>query len=159
VASAVSLAPEDVATKTHNPQVASVGFPFVIAELRDRSALERARINMNEFEALGREEGRPCVYLYTKVADGFDMRARMFAPASGVPEDPATGGAGCAVAGLLAHYAAPIDGSFRFRIAQGVEMGRPSILLARAQKTEGIVHSTWIGGACVLISEGVIHLN
>ena len=159
VASAVSLVPEDVVTKTHDPQVGSVGLPFVIAELRDRSALERARVNMGGFEALSAEDVRPSVYLYTKADDGFDIRARMFAPLSGVPEDPATGSAGCAVVGLLAHYGAPIDGSLRLRIAQGVEMGRPSILLARAQKTAGVVQSTWIGGACVLISDGVMHLN
>jgi trans-2,3-dihydro-3-hydroxyanthranilate isomerase len=159
VASAVSLAPEDVVTKIHSPQVASVGFPFVFAELRDRSALERAVVNINGFEALSREEVRPSVYLYARVEDGFDIRARMFAPSSGVPEDPATGGAGCAVAGLLAHYDAASDGSFRLRIAQGVEMGRPSILLARAQKTAGVVQATWIGGTCVLISEGVLHLD
>ena len=159
VASAVSLAPEDILTKIHSPQVGSVGFPFVFAELRDRSALERAGINIDGFEALSREEARPSVYLYARVEDGFDIRARMFAPASGVPEDPATGSAGCAVAGLLAHYDAAIDGSFGLRIAQGVEMGRPSTLLARAQKTAGVVQATWIGGACVLISEGVIHLD
>ena len=159
VASAVSLVPEDVVTKTHDPQVGSVGLPFVIAELADRSALERARVNMGGFEALSGEDVRPSVYLYTKVNDGFDIRARMFAPLSGVPEDPATGSAGCAVVGLLAHYGAPIDESLRLRIAQGVEMGRPSILLARAQKTAGVVQSTWIGGACVLISDGVMHLD
>jgi trans-2,3-dihydro-3-hydroxyanthranilate isomerase len=158
-ASAVSLAPEDVLTKTHSPQVGSVGFPFLFAELRDRSALERAHVNIDGFEALSREEVRPCVYLYARVKDGFDIRARMFAPSNGVPEDPATGSAGCAVAGLLAHYDAAIDGSFRLRIAQGVEMGRPSVLLARAQKTAGVVQATWIGGACVLISEGILHLD
>jgi trans-2,3-dihydro-3-hydroxyanthranilate isomerase len=159
VASAVSLAAEDVITNTHDPQVGSVGLPFVIAELRDRSALERARVNMSGFEALSGEDVRPSLYLYTQVEDGFDIRARMFAPLSGVPEDPATGSAGCAVVGLLAHYGAPTDGSLRLRIAQGVEMGRPSILLARAHKTMGVVQSTWIGGACVLISDGVIHLD
>lgn len=159
MASAVSLAPEDVVTKIHSPQVGSVGLPFVFAELKDRSALERAGVNINGFEALSREEVRPSVYLYARVEDGFDIRARMFAPSSGVPEDSATGSAGCAVAGLLAHYDAAIDRSFRLRIAQGVEMGRPSLLLARAQKTAGVVQATWIGGACVLISEGVIHLG
>ena len=159
VASAVSLVPEDISTKIHSPQVSSAGLPFIITELRDRSALQRAGINLNGFEVLSGEDVQPSVYLYARVEDGFDIRARMFAPASGVPEDPATGSAGCAVAGLLAHYAAPSNWSFQFRIAQGVEMGRASTLLGRAQKTSGVVHSTWIGGACVLISEGFIHLD
>jgi trans-2,3-dihydro-3-hydroxyanthranilate isomerase len=83
----------------------------------------------------------------------------MFAPLSGVPEDPATGSATCALAGLLAHYSAERDGSFTWRIAQGVEMGRPSTLIARAAKKAGVVEKTWVGGASVLVSEGVLHLD
>ena len=57
--------------------------------------LERARINMSGFEALAAQDVMPDVYLYTQGTDGFDIRARMFAPLSGVPEDPATGSANC----------------------------------------------------------------
>src|SRR6185503_19400861 len=52
LAAAVSLSPEDVAITTHQPQVASVGLPFLVAELRDRSALERARVSGQGFDAL-----------------------------------------------------------------------------------------------------------
>jgi trans-2,3-dihydro-3-hydroxyanthranilate isomerase len=51
------------------------------------------------------------------------------------------------------------SGSFSWRIAQGVEMGRPSILKARAEKVNGVVQATWVGGATVLVSEGIIHLD
>jgi trans-2,3-dihydro-3-hydroxyanthranilate isomerase len=159
LASAVSLAAGDIVTETHPPQVGSVGLPFVIAELRDRSALERARANLNGFEAIGAEGVWPAVHLYTRVTDGFDIRARMFAPLSGVPEDPATGSANCALAGLLAHYHQQPSGSFNWSIAQGVEMGRPSTLKARAEKTNGVVHATWVGGPAVLVSEGIIHVD
>jgi len=83
----------------------------------------------------------------------------MFAPTTGVAEDPATGSANCALAGLLAHCAAEDSGSFSFRIGQGVEMGRPSTLLARAEKAGGNVTGVWIGGGCVLVSEGVIEVD
>src|SRR5262249_29152394 len=159
VASAVSLAAEDIVTETHHPQVGSVGLPFVIAELRDRATLERARVNITGFEALLTEGVRSSVHLYTRVADGFDIRARMFAPLGGVLEDPATGSANCALAGLLAHYSEQPSGGFSWRIAQGVEMGRPSTLLARAEKQNGVVRATWVGGASVLVSEGVMHLD
>jgi trans-2,3-dihydro-3-hydroxyanthranilate isomerase len=101
----------------------------------------------------------PDVYLYTHGSDGFDIRARMFAPLSGVPEDPATGSANCALAGLLAHYNAQPNGSFVWRIAQGVEMVRPSTLIARAEKVDGVVRSTRIGGASILVSEGILYLD
>jgi len=159
LASAVSLATSDVITATHQPQVASVGLPFLLAELKDRSALMRARVNPQGFEALAAQGVTPDVHLYTKSADEFDIRARMFAPLDGVPEDPATGSANCALAGLLRHYGDTTDGTASWRIAQGVEMGRPSVLEACAEKRGGIVVTTRIGGASVLVSEGVIDVG
>lgn len=159
LASTVSLATKDVVTETHQPQIASVGLPFLMTELRDRAALERARVNSTGVEAILRQDIRPSIYLYTRATDGFDIRARMFAPLSGVPEDPATGSASCAVGGLLAHHSGQVSGRFSYRIAQGVEMGRPSVLLVRAEKTDGRVQATWVGGACVLVSEGLIQVD
>jgi trans-2,3-dihydro-3-hydroxyanthranilate isomerase len=159
VASAVSLNREDLVTDTHPPQICSVGLPFVFTELRDLAALERARINMSGFDALRDLGVNPQLHLYTRVSDGFDIRARMFAPLSGVSEDPATGSASCALAGLLAHYKKERGGSFSWRIAQGVEMGRPSTLIARAEKADGKVQATWVGGSCVMVSEGFIQLD
>ena len=159
LASAVSLAASDVVTTTHDPQVATVGLPFLMAELRDRSALARARIHAQGFDALKAQGVTPDVHLYTKSADEFDIRARMFAPFDGVPEDPATGSANCALAGLLSHYSSIANGSFHWRIAQGVEMGRPSVLYSRAEKRDGVVIATWIGGTSVLVSEGAIEVD
>jgi trans-2,3-dihydro-3-hydroxyanthranilate isomerase len=159
VASAVSLFVDDVVTTTHAPHVASVGLPFVMVELRDRSALERAHANIAGFEAIEGEGVWPSIHLYVRTGDGVDLRARMFAPLAGVPEDPATGSANCALGGLLAHYDHQQSGSFSWRIAQGVEMGRPSVLVARAQKSAGVVESAWIGGASVLFSNGMLHLD
>lgn len=159
LAAAVSLDPGDVVTKTHSPQVASVGLPFLMAEIKDRAALERARTNMPGVEAIAAQGVVPDIHLYTLSGDEFDVRARMFAPLDGVPEDPATGSANCALAAMLAHYKAERDGSFPWRIAQGVEMGRPSVLEARTQKRDGEVVGTWIGGASVLVSEGFIEVD
>jgi trans-2,3-dihydro-3-hydroxyanthranilate isomerase len=159
LALAVSLAEEDVVTATHLPQVASVGLPFLLAELRDRGALERARINGSGFDALAAAGVTPDVHLYVRSGDDFDLRARMFAPLDQVPEDPATGSANCALAGLLTHHDRASDGSFRWRIAQGVEMGRPSVLEARTEKRAGVVVNAWIGGTSVLVSEGWIEVD
>jgi trans-2,3-dihydro-3-hydroxyanthranilate isomerase len=163
VADAVSLSEDDVVTAAHEPQVVSVGLPFLIAQVRGRAALERPRINTAGFEAI-RDflEGdglRASLYLYARTEGDFDLRARMFAPLSGVPEDPATGSAGCAVVALLAHLDDRAAGELRFRIAQGVEMGRPSVLHARAEKAADAVRATWIGGACVPVSEGTIQVD
>ncbi len=158
VAPAVSLAPDDIVTRTHAPQVASVGLPFLMVELADRGALGRARPNVDGLGALVAAGVPPDVHLYVRSADEVDIRARMFAPLDNIPEDPATGSANCALAGLLAHYAQSRDGHFRWRIAQGVEMGRPSLLEARVEKQAGVVTRTWIGGASVLVSEGTLEV-
>jgi len=159
VASAVSLTERDIVTGTHAPQFASVGLPFLMAELKDRSALERARIQWDGLEAIAALGVTPDIHLYIHSADEFDVRARMFAPLDGVPEDPATGSANCALAALLSHYGGNSSGKFQFRIAQGVEMGRPSVLDARAEKRDGVVVAAWIGGSCVSIAEGSIEVD
>jgi trans-2,3-dihydro-3-hydroxyanthranilate isomerase len=159
LAAAVSLEPVDILTVTHPPRVASVGLPFVFAELKDRAALKRAEVDMKKLHALAAEKLTPDIYLYVRSNDDFDIRARVFAPFEGVPEDPATGSASCSLAGILSHYDAAPDGRFQYRIAQGVEMGRPSILNAGALKESGTVVKTTIGGSCVMVAEGFIEVD
>jgi trans-2,3-dihydro-3-hydroxyanthranilate isomerase len=159
VAAAVSLTMDDIITTSHEPQVASVGLPFLLAELRSHNTLKRARPDTQGFEGLvAQGVESPDVHLYVKTSDGFDIRARMFSPMDGIPEDPATGSANCALVGLLSHYNEAANATFHWRIAQGVEMGRPSVLEARTEKKDGVVVNVWIGGECVLVSEGFIEV-
>ena len=163
VATAVSLNEKDIATQAHPPQLVSVGLPFIITELKDRATLERVKINTAGFEKvrdyLAGEAVRASIYLYTRATGEVNLRARMLAPLSGVPEDPATGSATCGVVGLLAQLDGKPTDSLKLRIAQGVEMGRPSLLSARAEKMDSVVRSTHVGGACVLVSEGTIEVE
>lgn len=159
VASAISLTTNDLIIDNHLPQVASVGLPFLMVELRNKSALERAKINMEGFEIIATQGVTPDIHIYTKSNDAFDIRTRMFAPFDGVPEDPATGSANCALAGLLSHNSELKSGKFEWEIAQGVEMGRPSLLKARTEKKDGVVTSTWIGGSCVMVSKGILYVD
>jgi trans-2,3-dihydro-3-hydroxyanthranilate isomerase len=99
------------------------------------------------------------LFVYTRVAEsGLDIRARMFAPHHGIPEDPATGTANVALIGLLAHLRREPNLRISKAIAQGVEMGRPSLLLAEAEKVQGIVTATYIGGRCVPVMSGTLEL-
>jgi len=159
VAAAISQPADVVRTEVHPPRIASVGLPFLITELRDYEALASARVDLGAFDALLAEGIRPSLHFYVREAGGDAIRARMFAPLSGVPEDPATGSASCALAGLLANHAAEPSGDFSWTITQGVEMGRPITLAARAEKRQGKVTGTWVGGAAVSVSEGVIELE
>ena len=157
-ASALSLSPEDIVTRTHQPQVASVGLPFIMVELGGRSALENARPHIPVLEEIHKLGVMPDIHIYTLVADEFDVRTRMFAPLDGIPEDPATGSANCALVAMLTQYRPEGDGEYRWRIAQGVEMKRPSVLDARTEKRAGAVTGVWIAGNCIMVSEGTIEV-
>jgi trans-2,3-dihydro-3-hydroxyanthranilate isomerase len=159
LAAAVSLDPADIVTINHPPREASVGLPFLFAELKNRNALKRAEINMKKLHSLAARGLTADIHLYVHSVDDFDIRARVFAPLDGVPEDPATGSANCALAGILAHYDEEADGMYQWHIAQGVEMGRPSVLNAAAEKENGAVVTTTIGGACVMVAEGSIEVD
>ena len=158
VARAVSLEPEDIVCSVHPPQEASVGLPFLIAELRDRDALERADVDRRGINALA-DLGLPTdVHVYLRSNDEYDFRVRVFAPRRGVPEDPASGSANCAMVGLLAHLEEAPTGRYHWHVAQGMEMGRPSMMDAEADKKEGLVFTTRVGGACVMVGEGYIEV-
>jgi trans-2,3-dihydro-3-hydroxyanthranilate isomerase len=173
VAAALGLAPHDVVTAAHPPRVASVGLPFIVVEVTGLDVLARARADVAALEQLAvLSRVTPDVHVYTRVPAGPapagsaavpglappDIRARMFAPFDGVPEDPATGSANAALAGLLAHLDSRTGCELRWTIAQGVEMGRPSRLEVRAAKQGGTVSGVWVGGRSVLVAEGTVEV-
>jgi trans-2,3-dihydro-3-hydroxyanthranilate isomerase len=158
VAAACSLAADDIETRHHMPCTASCGTTFVFAELRTRRALEAAQPRSEAFSR-NFPAGANGIHLYLRDgADGIDIRARMFAPLLGVPEDPATGSANAALAGLLASFRPEPDLALELRIAQGIEMGRPSLLEASAEKRGGKVAEIRLGGRCVAVMNGTIEI-
>jgi trans-2,3-dihydro-3-hydroxyanthranilate isomerase len=82
----------------------------------------------------------------------------MFAPGIGVAEDPATGSAAAALAGYLAVRDPRFEGTLRWVVEQGFEMGRPSILEVEADKKAGKVTAARVGGSTVMMCEGSIQL-
>jgi trans-2,3-dihydro-3-hydroxyanthranilate isomerase len=163
-AACLSLSATDVKTDRHPPQVASVGLPFLMVELASREALRRAKPDATAFARTFPCDGSDAIYFYTRdVPDTekpCDLEARMFHPgSSGLSEDPATGSATAAVAALLADLDGISDGELKLRIGQGVDMGRPSLLLTRVRKVGGAVASVHVGGACVKMMEGTFRLQ
>ena len=155
VAAALHLDVADVATALHPPMAASVGLPFVMVEIGSRAALARARPDAAVFARIMAGEVLDAIYLYTRdlaPQDGaVDWTARMFAPADGVAEDPATGSATAALAALLASRDAGFAGR-ALRVAQGVDMGRPSQLEPEVAP-DGTVR---LAGRCVAVMDGTI---
>ena len=162
-AACLSLSASDVKTDRHPPQIASVGLPFLMVELASRDALRRAKPDAAAFAKTLPIDGNDAIYFYTREVPAsempLDLQARMLHPgASGLCEDPATGSATAAAAALLADLATQRDGEFKLRIGQGVDMGRPSLLLTRVRKENGAVVSAHVGGACVEMMEGTFRL-
>jgi trans-2,3-dihydro-3-hydroxyanthranilate isomerase len=160
IASACSLSSDDVETGNHRPCIASCGAAFILAELKSVAALARALPRGDVFRQEVAQHPATSILIYTQVDEGsIDIRARMFAPHHGIPEDPATGSANVALIGLLAKLRPEADLRLVRKIAQGVEMGRPSLLEAVAEKRGGVVVATYIGGRCVPVMAGVIELS
>jgi trans-2,3-dihydro-3-hydroxyanthranilate isomerase len=163
IAACAGLNEADVLTTAHTPLVASVGTPFVIAELTSLSALSRASPELGAFrDAVERFPGmgsRFSLHLYVRLhGDATRLRARMFGPLMGVLEDPATGSANAALAALLTSLAPGENVDLTYDIAQGIEMGRPSRIVATARKTaEGPVSAT-VAGSCVPVLRGTLEL-
>jgi trans-2,3-dihydro-3-hydroxyanthranilate isomerase len=159
IASACSLSPDDIKIANHRPCIASCGVPFILAELRSRAALAAATGRSDIFLAEVSKQPATSIFIYTHADEGdIDIRARMFAPHHGIAEDPATGSANVALIGLLAKLRPEASLRLSKTIAQGVEMGRPSILQAEAEKKDGVVTATFIGGRCTPVMSGSIDL-
>ncbi len=162
-ASCLSLSAADIRTDRHPPRIFSVGLPFLMVEVASRQSLRRARPDAAAFARTFPCDGSDAVYLYTSDVPPAempcDLQARMFHPgSSGLSEDPATGSATVAAAALLADLASDQDGELRLRIGQGVDIGRPSLLLTRVCKENGAVVSAHVGGGCVQMMEGTFGL-
>ena len=107
-----------------------------------------------DFGALGRitDYGISCF-----AGSGTSWKTRMFAPASGVPEDPATGSAAGPLCMHLARHGRVPFGE-QIEISQGGEIGRPSKLFARVTGTTEQVESIEVGGSAVIVARGEFRL-
>jgi trans-2,3-dihydro-3-hydroxyanthranilate isomerase len=157
VAEACSIAAADIETRNHPPCIAGCGAPFVFAELKRRAALAAAQPRVDVFARHFPRERVTGIHLYVRTnEDALDLQSRMFAPLHGITEDPATGSANVALVGLLAKLRSEPDLRLALKIGQGFDMGRPSLLLAHADKAAGQVVATFIGGNCVPVMRGVL---
>ena len=162
----LSLDPADLLGGAYTPTGVSCGLPFQMIALTSVDAVARTRLRTDVWERVlgGAWAEWPMVFAMTGGAEtpalaahvrGCDIRARVFVPSGGVPEDPATGSANAALAGYLAART-PREGTLRWEVAQGVEMGRPSRLSIEAHKTDGRIAAIRVGGASVVMAEGTM---
>lgn len=157
---ALGIDPLDIGFSAHGPSAWSAGVPFVMVPLKGLGPIGQARIaDAAAWEKAFGFTGKAAAYLYTKETERPEhhVHARMFAPKMGIPEDPATGSAAAAFAGPAVAFERPEAGTHQIVIEQGYEMGRHSeIVLDLDVAAGGQLTGARIGGAAVMISEGVL---
>ncbi len=157
MAALVGLSPTNLAPPPDDPCSASAGVGFAFTPVVDRAALQRARLDMTLWTSLLSSGPTPHVYVFCR--EGHDVRARMFAPAMGIVEDPATGAAAAALPAVLARSTDFASGFHEVTIIQGVELGRPSRLDLRFEMTPAGPANVAVGGHAVRIGEGTLFVK
>ena len=155
-------------------QEVSTGIPFIIVPLKTHQALKKSQVNLDKLLSINprnqvfSKQPRNQVFsknLVSKNAkeilifcpetnnSGNDLSVRMFAPALGITEDPATGSANGCLAGYLVEHNYFAKGKIEVKVEQGYEINRPSLLLLKAEK-RGEEIEVFVGGKVVMVAKG-----
>ena len=142
------------------PRGWSAGVPFTMVAVRDLDALGRASVDVARWQVEVAHSGAPDLYVLAPLdgVRGERWRARMFGPAVGMVEDPATGSAAAAAAAYLAAHAGDARLDAGWRIEQGVEMGRPSEIRVQPVRRAGELVAVRVGGRAVRVGSGELVL-
>jgi trans-2,3-dihydro-3-hydroxyanthranilate isomerase len=160
VAKALSLEPEDIGFESHSFRVHQGGPRFFHVPVKTRAALARCVVAEPHWSAMITALGVDNAYVYTRggVNPKTHFRARMFAPTGGIPEDPATGSATALLAAQLLKAEALNDGTHKWQLEQGYEMGRPSDLFLEADVAGGALKAVRVAGQAVKVMQGTLEI-
>ena len=160
IAAALGLDVGDIGFDGHAPSKWSVGNTVNFVPLKNLDAVRRAHIEETAWDAAfdGPHRGLTFLFCGETEDNANHFHARMFAPRFGVREDPATGSAAAAFAGVCATSLGLKDGEHRFVIEQGFEMGRPSLIELTLTLRGGALTTASIGGPAVIVTEGTIEV-
>ncbi|VAW03032.1 Phenazine biosynthesis protein PhzF like [hydrothermal vent metagenome] len=158
VAQALGISPADIGFDNHQPALFNAGNRFFYVPVRSRELLSRSQPKTGSWDLLEGQEGIG-VFVYCKGdGDGIDFHARMFAPRSGIIEDPATGSAAASFPGAIHKAETLADGHHSWRVAQGEDMGRSSLIAVAADIAGGKINAVRVGGRAVRVSQGQIEI-
>jgi trans-2,3-dihydro-3-hydroxyanthranilate isomerase len=160
LAAMLGLAEDEVCPPGLPAEMVSCGLPYHVIPVTSVDAVRRATLDTARWRASLADSWAHHVYVVSTEAEGegVDVRVRMFAPGSGVPEDPATGSAAAALGGYLAKVDGRRDGHLSWTVEQGLEIGRPSRLHVEADRADGATTAVRVGGNAVLVSSGIMRV-
>ena len=136
-------------------QEVSTGLPFIIVPLKDHTALKRIKVNKDKYFELIETTKAKAILVFCPETNHSenDLSVRMFADYFGVPEDPATGSANGCLAGYLVEHSYFGKEEIDIRVEQGYEIGRPSLLLLKAEKQADSI-KVEVGGKVIMVAKG-----
>ncbi|MBX9925241.1 MAG: PhzF family phenazine biosynthesis protein [Hyphomicrobiaceae bacterium] len=160
IAAAVGLLPSEIGLANHTPRLARTGSAFALVPVASREALNRAAPNGNYWSSTFSEAGVVGAFFYCRdcVSQSSAFHARMFAPDSGIPEDPATGSAAIGFAAAVKEFDGLPDGVHRRVIEQGFAMHRPSLMTLTLEVRAGKLDGVRLGGHAVRVASGMIEV-
>ncbi|MFG1690733.1 PhzF family phenazine biosynthesis protein [Gemmatimonadota bacterium] len=161
VAAALSLSPEEISSGDDCHQIWGCGTSCLCVPVRNLESVGRARPDLGIWGRVfsGPPLAGAYVFAYGGLGANADVHARFFAPDLGISEDPATGAAASAMGGYLGSRHPDEAGIHQWTIEQGIEMGRPSEVRLRVEKSQGVVSAVWVGGGAVPMTEGSLDVE
>jgi len=145
----------DFAQNGWTAEAYSSGIPFLCVPLASKAAVTKAKLATDMWRTQLSKSVAPHMYIFALEGDD-TVHARMFAPAVGIDEDPATGAAAIALGGYLAKNTNGQSVEGNFKIFQGVDMGRPSCIDLKILSDEQKLEAVWIGGHCTFFGSGTL---
>jgi trans-2,3-dihydro-3-hydroxyanthranilate isomerase len=157
LAVALGLSPAEIGFENHQPSAFSAGLAYGFVPVRNIEVIARAAPNVPAWDAAFAATAG-AAYLYCRETEAVDRQfhARMFASGPGMTEDPATGSAAAAFAGVVKRFDEPTAGGHRVVIEQGFEIGRPSLMTLEFDVEDGDLSAVRVGGDAVVVAEGML---
>ena len=146
-------------------QTVSTGVPFLYIPLKSLDVISKIKLRLDTWEKFfSASEDTKHIFAFTRetLHAGSTIHSRMFAPAMGIAEDPATGGASGPLGAYLVEHGLVehgYDGKYMIINEQGIEMGRPSFINITVSKTYNNFSEIKISGTCVKFGAGLIQLS
>lgn len=158
LAAALGLIPSEIGFENHRPTKYTADMTFAFVPVASLDAIAKARVAASHWDAALKGQGLAGAFLYCRqtVHTTSSFHARMFAPDFGIAEDPATGSAAAAFAGVVHRFDTLPDGVHKRTIEQGYEMGRPSAISLTMEVAHGKLLTVRVGGHAVRVAEGRI---
>ena len=144
-------------------EVVSCGVPFLFVPIKSLEAIRAIRFCLDIWERVLRDFAAPHVFVFTLevVLPDSTVHSRMFAPAMGIAEDPATGAASGPLGCYLVRHGLvqpARTGSSLMVSEQGFELGRPSLVQVKIELEGQHITDVSIGGQCTFMGKGWIAL-